>query len=55
MTDGELADLIHELSNELEIRCSKIKGKNWLYRQLDISSLMMRSYSTTRQRNLRCE
>lgn len=52
MSDGELADLIHELNNELERRCQKLTG-SWLNRQLDAASLSVRSWSTQHQKNMR--
>lgn len=53
LTNGELADLIHELSNELGCRCRDIEGKNWLDKQLNSASLSVRSWSTQHQRNMR--
>jgi hypothetical protein len=51
MTDGELADLIHELSDELEQRCRKIEG-SWLKSQMDAAALSIRSWSTQHRRNM---
>lgn len=53
MTDGELADLIHQLNNELELRCRKIVGKNWLDKQLQSAKLTVRSWSTQHQQNMK--
>ena len=56
LTDGELSDLIHELNDELENRSNKIArddSKGWLKRQCDSAQLLVRSYSTTHQRNLK--
>lgn len=51
MTDGELADLLHELNDELDARLRKIAG-NWLNRQLDIAQLKIRSYGSQHQKNM---
>lgn len=49
MDNGELADLIHELNNELGDRCKKINTGSWLNDQLEAASLNVRSWSTTKQ------
>lgn len=54
MTDEELADVIHELNNELNRRCRiQRPGENWLKHQLRIASLSVRSWSTQDQKNMR--
>lgn len=53
MTNGELADLIHELNNELGERCRKINTGNWLKDQLERASLSVRSWSTQHQKNMK--
>lgn len=50
ISDGELADLIHELSDELDVRCRNIKTGNWLTNQLDSATLTVRSWSSNKQR-----
>ena len=51
LTDGELADLIHELSDELEERLRKIKTGDWLRDQMAQARLEGRSWSSQQQRN----
>lgn len=53
LTDGELADLIHELNNELEKRCRNLPVQNWLQKQLDGASLTVRSWSTNKQNTMK--
>lgn len=50
ITDEELADLIHELQDELEIRLRKYNG---LKGQCEAASLQVRSWSTTHRQNMR--
>lgn len=52
MTDGEIADLIHELNNELGERCKKLPGSS-LRQQLDGASLVVRSWSSSQQKAMR--
>lgn len=49
ITDEELADLIHDLQDELEIRLRKYKG---LKGQCEAASLQVRSWSTQHQQNM---
>jgi hypothetical protein len=54
MTDEELADLIHELNNELNQRCRiQRPDESWLKRQLRISALSVRSWSSQHQKNMK--
>lgn len=48
LTDGELADLLHELNNELDERVRRLSG-SWLQMQLNSVQLRIRSYGTIRQ------
>lgn len=50
MTDGELADLIHELTNELEIRLRQYKG---LKGQCEAAALSVRSWATNKARYMK--
>ena len=50
ITDEELADLIHNLQDELEIRLRKYNG---LKGQYEAASLHVRSWSTQHQQNMR--
>lgn len=50
MTDGELADLLCELNNELGIRLRRYKG---LKGQCEAAALSVRSWSTNQQRAMR--
>lgn len=52
MTDGELADLIHELNDELGQRCNKLPG-SWLRQQLDAATLTVRSWSSAQQKAMK--
>jgi DNA-binding cell septation regulator SpoVG len=49
MTDGELADLIHELANEFRERIRKINTGNYLQNQLEAARLEVRSWPTQKQ------
>lgn len=54
LTDGELADLLHELNNELETRRrTPNPGQSWLQHQLESAQLTVRSWSTSHQRAMR--
>lgn len=53
LSDGELADLIHELQNELGGRCRKIATGNWLRDQIEASQLTVRSWSTAKQQTMK--
>ncbi len=52
MTDGELADLIHELSDELGSRLSLSKYRG-LKGVMEAASLRVRSWSSAAQRAMR--
>lgn len=54
LTDEELADLIHKLSNELGRRARMPKpGESWLKHQLRAASLTVRSWPRTKQDAMR--
>ena len=61
LTDGELADLIHELSNELSSRNAKRNKRitprssrgSWLNDQLTSASLSVRSWSSSKQKAMK--
>lgn len=50
MTDGELADLLCELNNELGIRLRQYKG---LKGQCEAAALRVRSWPTNQQRYMK--
>lgn len=52
LENGELADLIHELNNELDKRCRNMPG-NRLKSELDSAALTVRSWSTNKQRTMK--
>lgn len=52
LEDGELADLIHELSNELDKRCRNMPGSR-LKSQIDSATLTVRSWSANKQRTMK--
>ena len=45
ISNEELADLIHELNDKLEHRCQNLSHDNWLTKQLNVTSLKVRSWS----------
>ncbi len=53
MNNDELANLIHELNDELEYRCNNLSQGSWLRRQMDSASLIFISWSSSVQRNSR--
>lgn len=55
MTDEEVADAVRLLTEELNSRKNRIKGRNWLDTQLKTSALETRSWTRShRERMLRC-
>ena len=54
MTEEELADEIHRLSDELHKRSyNVIEGESWLNRQLRIASLEVRSWPSHKQQAMK--
>jgi glucuronate isomerase len=53
MSNIELADTIHNLQNELNLRICNLGSGSWLRDQLEGAALHQRSWSTNHQNNMK--